>query len=360
MIKLIRNYSTFLIFILLIYLRLQVRSINPLWTDELAEINSLKSLKYLITSYLPAIPGGYPGHYLLIFPLQILFPFNKYILGIPGLISHILVFLFIPNVISKLQIVSKEKLYVSGLLTRFLFAIDPMLTFQAMEVRPYSIFPLLWILSFFVIIKLFQLDRQSFTVKGLFLNVIIWLPVLFLIFNWHFYGAIMLITIYIFMSLKKRITLSSFKIGKYSSIIILVSIFTSFPVWNHFSRGSFTFGFNTIATIPVTITQIYSINKGFPKGITWQNWLYFFCLVIMLFIFSLQLWKAVTRRYRDDGCNNFFKINTLLVIMPISVIFLLDFVNHYGFWYRQFAWTMIPLYMSVGLFISKLMFIKHK
>lgn len=352
MIKVIRKYSTFLLLIFLIYVRLQVRSINPLWTDELAEISSLKSLNYLISSYLPTIPGASPGHYILVFPFQQIFPFNKFVLGLPGLISHILVFLFIPNAISMLRIVKKEKLFVSALFARFLFAIDPMLTFQAMEVRPYAVLPLLWMISFFVAMRLIRLDSQQFNLRELFQNIIIWLPILFIIFNWHFYGVIMFFTIYIFTLLKKRISLSSFKIRKYPSIIILMSICTSLPVWNYFSRGSFTFGFNTIATIPVTIMQIYSINKGFPKGLIWQNWIYFFLLVIMLFIFFLQLRKVVTRSYREYGDNNFLKMSTLLVITPIFIIFLLDFVNHYGFWYRQFVWTMLPFYIANGVTMS--------
>lgn len=358
--KLLRKYSTLLLLLLLIYIRLQVRSINTLWTDELAEINSLKSINYLINTYLPSIPGGYPGHYFLIFPLQQFFPYNKFILGLPGLISHILVFLYIPNVISKLQIVDKEKLFVTGFITRFLFAIDPMLSFQAMEVRPYSVLPLLWIIMFFLIMRLLNLDHQSFNFKNLFKNVIVWVPILFLLFNWHFYSVIMLLAIYIFMCLKKKISFSKFKIGKYSLIIILASIFSSLPVWSHFSRGSFTFDFDTIATIPVTIMQIYSIDKGFPKGLILQNWLYFFCLLIMLYIFIFQIWKAGTRTDKNYQENNFFKVIILMVFMPISVIFILDLVNHYGFWYRQFVWTMLPLYIAFGVGLTGVLDLKIK
>lgn len=354
MVKLIRKYSVFLLLILLVFVRIKVRAMNPFWLDEVAEIKRLKSVEFVI-SELPTVPGGSPGHYLLTLPLQKFFPFNKYILGLPGLISHILVFLFIPKIISTLKIINKEKLFVSGIVARFLFAIDPTLTFQAMEVRPYSVLPLLWLVSFFIVVKLFRLDRQSFTARKLFTNIIRWLPILFLVFNWHFSALIMFLSIYIYMLLKERITISSFTLGKYSSIIILVSIFASLPVWSYFGKSISAFEFNTVATIPVTIMQIYSIDKGFPKGIIWQNWLYFFLLLIMLFIIVLELRKFFIRKSEFYSYNYFFKINIFLVIIPILVIFILDFVNRYGFWYRQFVWVMLPFYIANGVAISDML-----
>jgi len=350
---LFKKYSVILLLILFIYVRLRVRSINPLWIDEITEINSLKSLNFLIIKYLPGIPGGAPGHYLLEYFVYNLFPYNKYILGLPGLLSQILVFFLIPHVITSMQFIKENRLFISIFITRFLFAIDPTLTFQSMEVRPYSLLPLLWVISFFVVITLHQNDYVSFELKKLLRNTIIWCPLILFIFIWHFYGVIMILTIYLFILFRKKVTIYSLSKTKYSFPIIFSSFMISIPVWRYFSKGSFTFNFSTLSTIPLAFMQIYSVNKGFPQGLIWQNWLYFICLLFMLSITVWNLLLVIKGSSKNYESISFVRMNIFLVGIPLLTILMMDYINRYGFWYRQFAWVMIPFYISLGLIISE-------
>ena len=138
---------TIVLFIILLAGRFTIRAKDNLWTDELEEIHNLTSVKHLLVEYLPFIPGGAPGHYLVSLPLQVLVPNNKFILGLPGLLGHIAVFLLMRHVVKSLKIVDEKGLPIVTLIARTGFVFDPTFIFQSMEIRPYSLLPLLWSLS---------------------------------------------------------------------------------------------------------------------------------------------------------------------------------------------------------------------
>src|SRR3989344_7761604 len=128
-----KTLLTVALLILLIVTRVSIRSRSPLWTDEIEQVRNLRTVKYLLFEYLPKIPAGWPGHYLLTLPIQNLFPNNKILLGLPGLLAHVGVFLFIPNVLKSIFTLDRRRLAVSSFAARFLFTFDPYLTFQSME-----------------------------------------------------------------------------------------------------------------------------------------------------------------------------------------------------------------------------------
>src|SRR3989344_3016581 len=99
---------TLLLFLLI--MRVNVRSRSPFWTDEIEQVRNLRSVEYLIFEYLPKIPGGWPGHYFLTLPIQNLFPNNKFLLGLPGLLSQVGVFLLIPSVLKNVFSLDRSRL----------------------------------------------------------------------------------------------------------------------------------------------------------------------------------------------------------------------------------------------------------
>lgn len=348
------------ILFLFVFFRLYLRTINNFWTDEIEEIKNLTSLAHLLFQYLPHIPGGSPGHYVLTLPFNILYPYNKYVLTIPGLLSQIVVFLLIPQVIIKLFKTNLYETQIAVLITRIIYTFDPTLSYQSIEIRPYSILPLLWVV---VAILLPSIYEQAIKKTSFFspLNKFLLILCLLTLIIFHYYVLIMMISIYAYIFLFSHHNVKGYLTNSLSKIVS-IGILLSVPILMYFSPGSFSFNFDTLGVI-----KDYFYNYSFLKSnginrIYWQNLLYY-SFIISSSIISLVL--IINKLKRNEKLvRSFFwyliKSIGTLVIFPVVVIFFLDLLNHYWFLLRQFAWTMIPLYMSVGLFISKLLFIKQK
>ncbi len=340
---------TWFLFMILIYTRLSMRALNPLWIDELNEISHLRSFEYLVYEYLPNIPGGVLGHYLLLLPINSVFPSNKFILGLPGLIGNILVFLFIPKVISSLQIVNRKDLAVPSLVARIGLVFDPRLSFQAMEVRPYSLLPILWVLSVFLVAWIISFDKhvnKPLKVTNVVMSVI---AANFLWF-WHIYAPIMFMSIYLFFIFKSKLDKNLIDKHHKSLVVILASTIIFVPVWVYFSSNVINSYLNTFEFLDnINKFIATTLNQGYIKGISLFNNLFLFTLLLFL---GIIVWGAFFRV--SKYALQFWKLLLFLVFLPIISIFFLDFISHYWFLYRQFAWTAIPFYVSIGILISGL------
>lgn len=339
--------ATWLLFIMLVYTRLTARALNPLWTDELNEISHLKSLDYLIYEYLPNIPSGVLGHYLLLLPLNTFFPGNKFILGLPGLACNILVFLLIPKVISSFHINNKKELTISSLVARIGLVFDPRLSFQSVEVRPYSLLPLLWVLSVFLVDKIISYDNQVNKQLKMINIILVIIAAIFLWF-WHIYTIIMFMSIYFFFIFKSK--LDKNLIGKHSRslMVVFISIVFFVPVWIYFSgnvTNSYLNTFDFLENISKFIDT--TLNRGYIKGVSLLNSLFLFTL---LSFFGVIIWTVLLKTSKYILL--FWKMFIFLVIFPILSIFTLDVISHYWFLYRQFAWAAVPFYIAIGILIS--------
>ncbi len=338
------------ILFLFVFFRLYLRTINNFWTDEIEEIKNLTSLTHLLFQYLPHIPGGSPGHYLLVLPFNILFPNNKYVLTIPGLLSQIAVFLLIPQVIIKLFRTNLQETEIAVLITRTMYTFDPTLSYQAIEIRPYSMLPLLWII---IAILLPTIYAQAVKKTGFIspLKKYLLISCLFILIVFHYYVLLMIISVYTYIYLYSSHHWKGYLSNSFSRII-LPGILLSVPFLIYFSPGSFSFNFDTLGVIKEYFSNYSFLRSNGINRIYWQNLLYY-AFIISSLIISIVLIKG---KLKPPG--KLIKSIGILVIFPIVVIFFLDLHNHYWFLLRQFAWTMIPLYMSLGLFISKLLFIE--
>src|SRR3989344_4829767 len=232
-----KTIITITLLLLLIIMRVIVRSKSPFWTDEIEQVRNLRTVQYLIFEYLPKIPGGWPGHYLLTLPIQNLYQNNKFLLGLPGLLVHVGVFLFIPNVLKSIFAQDHRRLSVSAFAARLLFTLDPYLTFQSMEVRPYALLSFVWILCVMLSVSLVKEKWKDLKnikkVMRLFIYIIFYL----LLFIWHAYSIIMTTSIMIFLILRLGLFKKHVNFGETAMVILSAGIL-SFPVLRYFAQGA--------------------------------------------------------------------------------------------------------------------------
>lgn len=340
---------TIILFFIMVIVRIEVRNINALWIDEIYGLSGLTSLEFLVRDYLPKVPGGAPGHYLLLYPLQQFFPSNKFILGIPGFAAHIFVFVIIPVLIKKLQIVSDTQIPIVAFIARIGFVLEPTFTFQAMEIRPWGLLPFLWSLSVVLIYRLMQIDINKGNIDKS--NLISTCTFLWILLIGHYYTAIMMLSIYGFFLYRQRkyIPLRLFKLKSF--YCFGVTFFSSLPFWVYFAKDSFVFQYNTWKTIPVVLMQMYALDKGFPKGILIQNVVYFGFILFMLsvlFLIGISFFKKSKKIIYSVYKETFFQIIIFLVFLPGIIIFSLDLFTKYMFLYRQIVWLMLPFYIAIA------------
>ena len=337
--------------------RIYVRSVNELGTDEIEQVSNLISFKHLL-EYLPRIPGGAPGHYFITLPLNIVFPQNKYILGLPGLISQAIVFLFIPYIINILGITDKRKIRIVSMITRIGFVFNPTLTFQAMEVRPYSMLSFLWFVSVIFVNKIINFKKNQNGRSEIIIKSIVSVLSLSMILIWHYYGLIMVFTMYIYLYIftDRRNLSDLLNIKRIPNLILLTGVLCVLPVWTYFSKGSFTYNFNAIENLPISISTEGIVYKGVVQGITWRNYYYSWFFLVVLFIFITYSLSYCCRKISYERTVVFKSVKIMItsVLLPIILIFTLDIFNRYWFLLRQFSWTIIPFYISLGVFISGL------
>lgn len=341
-----------IILFLFLFFRLYLRTINNFWTDEIEEIKNLTSLMHLLFQYLPHIPGGSPGHYLITLPFNVLYPYNKYVLSIPGFFSQVAVFLLIPKVISKLFKTNLYETQIAVLITRIIYTFDPTLSYQSIEIRPYSMLPLLWVIIAILLPAIYEQTTGKTSSISPLKKILLILCLLTLIV-FHYYVLLMMISVYTYIYLSSHQKAKGYLSNSFSKIIS-VGILLSIPLLIYFSPGSFNFNFDTLGVIKEYFSNYSFLRSNGINRIYWQNLLYY-AFIISSLIISIVLLKGKLKRSKK-----LIKSIGILVIFPIVVIFFLDLHNHYWFLLRQFAWTMIPLYMSLGLFVSKLFFIKPK
>lgn len=348
------------ILFIFIFFRLYLRTINNFWTDEIEEIKNLTSLTHLLFQYLPFIPGGSPGHYVLTLPFNILYPYNKFVLTIPGLLSQIVVFLLVPQVIIKLFKTNLYETQIVALITRIIYTFDPTLSYQSIEIRPYSMLPLLWVIIAILLPAIYyQTIRKTSFISPLKKFLLIFC--LFILIIFHYYVLLMMISVYTYIYLYNHQKANGYLTNSLSKIVS-IGILLSVPILMYFSPGSFSFNFDTLGVIKDYLYNYSFLSSNGINRIYWQNLLYYSFIFSSLIISLVLIINKLKRN--EKLVRSFFwyliKSIGILVIFPVVVIFFLDLHNHYWFLLRQFAWTMIPLYMSVGLFISKLLFIKQK
>jgi hypothetical protein len=354
--------ATLILLISFIVFRLIIRQTNPLGIDEEEEITHLTSFSHLIRNYLPSIPGGAPGHYLLLLPINTIFPWNKIMLGLPGLFGNIAVFIFLPKAIRILFPDKVNKIPLISLIARLGLVFDPVLSYQSIEIRPYSLLPLLWLLCVFVTENLIRIRTERKNIVNSFLMIIKYILFLTLIFIWHYYGIIIFMSIYFFMNRKNMSGINFFSKRYFQQVVIILSVLISFPVLKYFLPGSLRFEINTVDYIFSGLTNYVDNYRIYFDSIPMINSLFFvFISILPLLIIYYIFRDGKNIVYRTvQSIREILGIFIYMIATPVVIILTLDIINRYWFLLRQFSWVLIPSYICLGIFISNLISVKSE
>jgi hypothetical protein len=336
---------TVILLIVLLFSRIITREMNSFTEDELFQINHLTTINHIIIEYLPFTPGIAPGHYVLTLPLNKISPNNKYILSIPGILASVLVFILIPKIMNLLDNTKTQTSWKSIFLVRLLYVSDPILTYQSIEIRPYSLLPLLWIGAFFLYYKIHSLMIKK---KKSYIKSFIYILCCTALFTWHFYGFLMYLSIYIYYYFHKPNKGKKFILNSSTCIFIFGTII-SIPIWLHFSQGTSEFQFKTFEYFDWNIFNIlnkYLILTSYGTVIMF--------LLVALFVFfifgqKITVHNVTHLKISIPTLKKSINLIIFLYLFPIFCIFMIDFIHPYWFLYRQFAWAAIPLYISIGV-----------
>jgi hypothetical protein len=342
---------------LLLFLRIQERVTNEFWDDEIHLISNLLPLEHLLFEHLPDQPGSSAGHYLLTALIQYVMPNNKYALGFPGLIAHVIVFLLLSRLLLTMKLTKPGATFWPATVTGAGFAINATLAYQSMEVRAYSLLPLLWVLSVFLAhttIRFLDSARSSNMGRSGWLRMAGILLAHAGICIWHIYGLIMLLSIYTFFAFTSwplflRAARRPLTIG----LIITTSIM-AIPVWLFFSGGSLVRSDDTFEHIPLTLSGMTSSILGNLAGRPDLS-LGIITLIVALGGLTLSAYRGL--RNRQGIVTDLWPqicLYVVLVAAPIGMILVTDIVTQYWFLQRQFIWTAVPFWMGIGVAANNL------
>lgn len=311
-----------------LYLRLVKLARHILWNDEYYQLNQmlgsfvdlLKSLRYgEYCSYLS-------GDLYLIYPFFKVFFYNKWGLSIPHAIATIAGF-YLLYLICKRYFKSIWGFVITFIILCFNFN----LINHATEIRAYAVLPTLALGTFYSLSLLIDssltLNRKNKITIGFFLILVIW---------FHAYGILMV------FSLLVSLLLSAREVKYFSNILIKTISFMSIvlciamPLWiysvfgphlefKQFNTDTFYFIPDPSKNLPGFLKGIFGNLVGFKK--------FHFLLIGLVFPFLFS--------YKERAKQISFLI--FAVLLPISLIFLLDLRNKYWFVQRQFVWVM-PLF----------------
>src|SRR5436190_9766575 len=123
-----RNGIAAIVFIFYVYMRLEQFAPRPLWLDELEHLRGLGlPLRALLMNYLPSVPGGAPGDYLLTYPLAQV-SHNKWVLAIPHFLCMIGLYVLFVKLLKE-RVISP----VIFLFTLVALSINETLSYHALE-----------------------------------------------------------------------------------------------------------------------------------------------------------------------------------------------------------------------------------
>ncbi len=301
------------------HLRYQ-RRICPLWQDEMAQVHSMKgSFSAAIASSVGIMQGL--GDYLLIYPFYQWFGENIWGLAIPHIIITLLGFYLLYMLCRKYF-----KTPWAYLITFSVFASNYTLIRHAFEIRPYSVLATLSIAIFLVMQYIFECVKPP-PIKRILISVFIFVAILF-----HPFSVFMLFFSYIFHLLLSRkdktVGVMFLKHLKHYGMAILFAL--PLLLWSLSNHKHLHMGHNTFEYIH---KGVISVLKGIFGNLTGRRIFYLLLpgIVINLFIPHSQRLKQAM----------FF---TILIVIPIGLLFLACIYFQYWFIQRLFIWA-IPLFI---------------
>jgi len=311
------------------YLRLARLATRELWCDELASLHTLmgpfkpfwQRFNYTDFTY-------FPGEYIINWPFVFLFKTNKWGIAIPHLLFTLLGFYL-------LYLICKRYFHsiFAWIATFALVAFHRELIFHSLELRPYAVFPVLALISFYFSQEIVS-KRYTLTLSR---KILITFSFIFVVI-FHVYGAIVLFFTVLYFLLREsgeRDFQDIFKhTYKFLSVlaIICISLFLWYAIGSTKCYKDTGYPGITFLYIPNPILDFYGFMKSNLCNLIGQKLLYPLA-IFLVFPFVLP--------YRERLEQIGFLL--LLIVLPIMLIFYSNILIGYHILQRQFVWAM-PLF----------------
>ena len=313
-----------------IYLRFNYRKLEPLIGDELYAVNILSSAKSFLSfvSQLPYIEfSSYlTGDYYLLYPFVQIFGANKWGIAIPHIISTLFCFYLLFKV-CQLHLKNALGFFIAFTIVSF----NSTLIEHSFELRYYAIMQTLGLATYYFTYLLAYRPQTVTKFKLIAMGIFFCLAILF-----HFYSVILICANIAFL-LAVHVQDKTFinvakKILPLFTVVFLITAPILYYVLVLKYHISSIWGNEPFKYIPNPL-----INPlGFFKGI--------FCNLIgykKFYIFLPGLLISLCLPHKDREKQLWFLL--ILVLLPITVLLLLDLKGGYWFIQRQFIWIM-PLF----------------
>lgn len=305
-------------------LRLQVFFKRDYGTDEQCHFNFV-----LNSSFQPfwqrlsygAELTTFPGYYLITFPFIKIFQHNKIAVAIPLIITTLLGFYFLYHICKK-----HLKTYFGFITVFLIYTFNSQLIFHSLELRPYCFLATFGLAVFYYT----ELIFSGF--PHLKKTILIWIFFLFIII-FHAYGLLILIMMMTYFYLMKKNTESYQKNSKKIFVFYLSLLVIGGLIWIWYASGGVK-GLHrgTFQYIPHPLSNTMGFLKGIFGNLIGEKNHYIFLLapIFSFFLCPKDRWSQL-------------KFFLILIVLPISLIFLSDLIFGYWFLQRQFIFTM-PLF----------------
>lgn len=306
-----------------VYLRFETLAHRVWWTDEIVQLEALRgySLKNLLVSYLPIIPGGFPGDYLLTWPMAQVTS-NKWALAAPHIMATLLTFgLF-------LKIRRDERGHpLATAVALLMMTLNRNLIFHDFELRPYGVLPLLALGSYWATDRMFH--RQTYTRQ----DAVLWIGWVFTLLLFHTYGILILGSLWMFQLLKsiplsRLVRAQVWRLAGLTALAVTLAL----PLWLFYAKVPGTHH-DPFAYCRPSVSGVLAFFLGNLGDWGWR----FSWIPGTLLMFSSCFFVQDTR-WRPH-----LLFILVLLVIPLGMIFMSDVLCHYWFVQRQFTWAM-PLW----------------
>lgn len=315
-----------------IYLRITHLHHHVLWGDELFYLEPMRNT---FTGFLKAIPevevcSYLSGELFLFYPLFKFFPYNKWALAIPCLISTIIGF-YLLYLICKKYFKS-----IWGYIVTFgIVCFNATLINHATEIRMYAFLPTLELATFYLFQRLTDLNFEISALKKAGVITCFFLVIWFQVYGILMFGSCLL---YFLLSKCKEEGFKAYFRKAVVFTIVVLAIAMPFWIYCIFIGPHLAYkprGGGATSVFTYIPNPLYNLS-GFLKGI--------FCNLIgfkKLYFLILGMIAPLIFSYEDRYKQLLFL--AVIIIMPLSLIFLLAVVSDYPFIQRYFIWLM-PLF----------------
>ena len=321
-------FSVLSISLYALYLRLINLVQHEFWADEYYQLNQMSGTFVDLLKSLPRneFCSYLSGDYYLVYPFFKIFSFNKWGLAIPHIMFTILGFYI-------LYLICKQyfKTVWGYLITFVVVCFNATLIHHATEIRTYAVLPTLALAAFYLAQLLLDSNFQVSVIRKIWIGIFFVMLILF-----HAYGIIIFFCTLIF-ALFDRKDGKSIKplLGNLFKFMLIV-LGVAMPLWLYSVFGphlsTHLFKLNPSEYIPSFFTKPIGFLKCVFGNLIGFKTLYFL-LPGVLFPFVLPL--------RDRFRLIFFLI--IIVIIPITLLYISNVIGEYWFIQRQFIWVM-PLF----------------